>query len=108
MPMWTDPSESQKHIRRADELWQAMQPFSSGGAYVNYLENEGEDRVKAAYGTNYERLVKPTVRNQAVERVCWRAQDYAGAIQCNNSSTNHGLRNGERWVSRSSRQVQYH
>ena len=57
MPMWTDPSESQKHIRWADELWKEMQPFSSGGVYVNYLGDEGEDRVKAAYGTNYERLV---------------------------------------------------
>jgi len=57
MPMWSDPAESEKHIRWADDLWKAMQPFSSGGVYVNYLGNEGEKRVKAAYGTNYERLV---------------------------------------------------
>jgi FAD/FMN-containing dehydrogenase len=57
MPMWSDPAESEKHIRWADELWRAMQPFSSGGVYVNYLGNEGEERVKAAYGTNYTRLV---------------------------------------------------
>ncbi len=57
MPMWSDPAESERHIRWADELWQAMQPFSSGGVYVNYLSNEGEERIKSAYGTNYERLV---------------------------------------------------
>ena len=57
MPMWTDPAESEKHIQWADELWQAIQPVSSGGVYVNYLGNEGAVRVKAAYGTNYERLV---------------------------------------------------
>ena len=57
MAMWSDPAESETHIRWADELWRAMQPFSSGGVYVNYLGNEGEGRVKAAYGTNYERLV---------------------------------------------------
>ena len=57
MPAWSDPAESEKHIRWADDLWRAMQPFSSGGVYVNYLGNEGEERVKAAYGTNYERLV---------------------------------------------------
>jgi len=56
-PMWTDPVESERHIKWADELWKAMQPFSSGGVYVNDLGNEGEERVKAAYGINYERLV---------------------------------------------------
>lgn len=62
MPQWSAPAESEKHIRWADELWRAMQPFSSGGVYVNYLGNEGEERVKAAYGTNYERLV--TLKNK--------------------------------------------
>jgi FAD/FMN-containing dehydrogenase len=62
MPMWSDPAESAQHIQWADELWSAIQPFSSGGVYVNYLSNEGEERVKAAYGTNYERLV--TLKNK--------------------------------------------
>lgn len=57
MPMWTDPAESEQHIQWADELWGALQPSSSGGVYVNYLSNEGEERVKAAYGAHYERLV---------------------------------------------------
>jgi FAD/FMN-containing dehydrogenase len=56
MPMWSDPRESEQHIRWADALWRAMQPFSSGGVYVNYLGNEGDERIKAAYGSNYERL----------------------------------------------------
>jgi FAD/FMN-containing dehydrogenase len=58
MPMWSDPAESERHIGWADALWQAMQPFSSGGVYVNYLGHEGEDRIKAAYGSNYERLAR--------------------------------------------------
>ncbi len=57
MPMWSDPVESAQHIQWADELWRATQPSSSGGVYVNYLSNEGEERIKAAYGTSYERLV---------------------------------------------------
>lgn len=57
MPMWSDPAESAQHIRWADELWQATQPSSSGGVYVNYLSNEGEARIKAGYGANYEQLV---------------------------------------------------
>ena len=34
-----------------------MQPLASAAAYVNYLAAEEQDRVKAAYGANYERLV---------------------------------------------------
>lgn len=57
MPMWTEAAESAQHMQWADKLWQAMQPSSSGAVYVNYLSNEGEARIKAAYGTSYERLV---------------------------------------------------
>lgn len=35
-----------------------MEPFATGGVYVNFLGNEGEARVRAAYGPNYERLVE--------------------------------------------------
>ena len=40
-------------------LFEAMQAFSTGGVYVNFLGNEGEERVVAAYGRDkYERLVR--------------------------------------------------
>jgi len=59
--MWTDPAEDERHIRWGREYWQAMQPYSAGGVYVNYLgssADEGADRVKAAYGpAKYQRLV---------------------------------------------------
>ncbi|MCI0564650.1 MAG: BBE domain-containing protein, partial [Nitrososphaera sp.] len=35
----------------------SLQPFSTGGVYVNFLGDEGQDRVKASYGTDkYDRL----------------------------------------------------
>ncbi len=56
--MWTDAQESARHIGWARDFWAAMQPFSAGGVYVNFLSNEGEDRIKAAYDPKtYERLV---------------------------------------------------
>jgi FAD/FMN-containing dehydrogenase len=36
--------------------WKALHPYSSGGAYVNFLMEESEDRVKATYRDNFERL----------------------------------------------------
>jgi FAD/FMN-containing dehydrogenase len=55
--IWEDPAEDEANIRWARELWAAMRPFSTGGVYVNNLGDEGDDRIKAAYGGNYERLV---------------------------------------------------
>jgi FAD/FMN-containing dehydrogenase len=55
--IWTDPAESEKQMTWVRSLWETMKPFSSGGEYVNNLGEEGEDRVRAAYGDNYERLV---------------------------------------------------
>lgn len=56
MPMWTAASESEPNIAWADHLWQTIQPFSTGGVYVNYLSREGEARIEAAYGANLPRL----------------------------------------------------
>ncbi|MDB5011393.1 MAG: FAD-binding oxidoreductase, partial [Mucilaginibacter sp.] len=36
--------------------WEALHPYSAGGAYVNFMMEEGEDRIKATYGDNYEKL----------------------------------------------------
>jgi FAD/FMN-containing dehydrogenase len=54
---WTDPAESETNIAWARKLSEAMQPYLEDAVYVNYLgEAEGENRVRAAYGANYERL----------------------------------------------------
>jgi FAD/FMN-containing dehydrogenase len=36
--------------------WEALHPYSAGGAYVNFMMDEGQARVKATYGPNYDRL----------------------------------------------------
>ena len=59
-PATDDPSDSEKMIRWARECWEAMEPFVERAVYVNSLEDadeEGEQRVREAYGPNYERLV---------------------------------------------------
>ena len=38
--------------------WEAVHPYSAGGAYVNFMMDEGGDRVKASYGGNYDRLAR--------------------------------------------------
>ena len=38
--------------------WEALHPYSAGGAYVNFMMDEGQDRVRATYGGNYDRLAR--------------------------------------------------
>jgi hypothetical protein len=54
---WTDPATADTHIAWARQSSEAARQFASGGVYVNYLGAEGADRVRAAYGAKYDRLV---------------------------------------------------
>ncbi len=38
------------------DYWEATHPYSAGGAYVNFMMDEGHERVRATYGANYDRL----------------------------------------------------
>jgi hypothetical protein len=38
--------------------WDATHPHSAGGAYVNFMMDEGEHRVRATYRENYDRLAR--------------------------------------------------
>jgi hypothetical protein len=54
--IWDDPADNEVNISWARELWNAVRPFSTGGVYANNLGDEGEERVRDAYGSNYARL----------------------------------------------------
>ena len=56
LSQWDDPADSPTNITWTRSLFEAMSPFLERGVYVNDLGEEGEDRVRAAYGSNYERL----------------------------------------------------
>lgn len=51
-----DPAKSEEMTEWARDYWEALAPHSADGAYVNFMMEEGEDRVRATYGDNYERL----------------------------------------------------
>jgi len=53
-----DDPEPERHVRWARECFAALEPAAAGRAYVNFLGDEGQDRVRAAYGgEKYARLV---------------------------------------------------
>ena len=56
-----DPDRAKKEAITAwaRNYWEAFHPYGAGGAYVNFMmEGEGEDRIRATYQDNYERLVQ--------------------------------------------------
>jgi FAD/FMN-containing dehydrogenase len=57
--MWTELAETDRHMAWARAAADALAPHATGGVYVNFLGDEGEERVRAAYGREtYDRLAQ--------------------------------------------------
>ena len=52
-----DPANNESIISWTKEYWEALHPYSAGGAYVNFMMDEGQERIRATYRHNYDRLV---------------------------------------------------
>ncbi|KAA2245257.1 FAD-binding oxidoreductase [Chitinophaga agrisoli] len=52
-----DPANRDAITTWAKDYWEALHPYSAGGSYINFMMEEGEERIKATYGNNYDRLV---------------------------------------------------
>jgi hypothetical protein len=51
-----NPANAQALKVWAQEYWDAIHPYNLKGAYLNFMMEEGEDRIRATYGENYDRL----------------------------------------------------
>jgi FAD/FMN-containing dehydrogenase len=72
--LWSESRLNAPNIAWARDLWTAIQPFIAGGVYVNELgEDEGIDRVRLAYGANYERLAEIKSRYDPDNLFCLNA-----------------------------------
>jgi FAD/FMN-containing dehydrogenase len=58
MPQWTDPDETEACVSWARDTFDALRPHMSNRVYVNYLSADEDDRIRQAYGPNYDRLVE--------------------------------------------------
>jgi FAD/FMN-containing dehydrogenase len=57
-----DPANAEQISTWTKDYWEAVHPYSLGGAYVNMMMEEGDERIKAAYRDNYPRLVEVKTR----------------------------------------------
>jgi FAD/FMN-containing dehydrogenase len=51
-----DPKNKETITNWTKEYFDALHPYSAGGAYVNFMMEEGQERVRASFGENYDRL----------------------------------------------------
>jgi hypothetical protein len=56
LSQWPDRDSSVRNVTWTKELFDAIAPFITAGVYVNDLGDEGDARVRQAYGANYHRL----------------------------------------------------
>ncbi|MBV8950349.1 MAG: FAD-binding oxidoreductase, partial [Actinobacteria bacterium] len=57
LSMWDDPADTEANIAYTKDIAGAMKPWSSGRAYLNFLGDEGQSRVEAAFGPDkYRRM----------------------------------------------------
>jgi FAD/FMN-containing dehydrogenase len=54
--MWSDPADNADNIRWVRGYYEALAPHSAEGGYVNFMADDDQDRVRANYGPNYDRL----------------------------------------------------
>ena len=55
---WDHPADDARCIAWARDFFKASAPYASAGAYVNFMTEEETDRIAAAYGSSYARLVQ--------------------------------------------------
>ncbi|NYT61855.1 FAD-binding oxidoreductase [Alcaligenaceae bacterium] len=55
---WDEVTDDKRCITWARDFFNASAPFASGGVYVNFLTADEGDRVRSAYGSNYQRLAQ--------------------------------------------------
>jgi FAD/FMN-containing dehydrogenase len=55
--MWPEPSQNEANIAWVRRYYEATAPLSEEGGYVNFMAADDQERIRANYGANYERLV---------------------------------------------------
>jgi FAD/FMN-containing dehydrogenase len=54
--MWPDPSDNEANIAWVRDYYDAIAPHSEEGGYVNFMADDDQDRIRANYKGNYDRL----------------------------------------------------
>ncbi|TVT21783.1 FAD-binding oxidoreductase [Amycolatopsis acidiphila] len=56
--MWPDPAENDANVQWVRDYYAATAPYSEEGGYINFMAGDDQDRIRANYRGNYDRLVE--------------------------------------------------
>ena len=56
--LWEDAADDERTIAYGRRWREVLAPYRTGATYLNFIGEEGADRVRAAYGPHYERLAR--------------------------------------------------
>ena len=56
--MWPDPADNEANTAWVRDYYTATAPLSEEGGYINFMAGDDQERIKANYGGNYDRLVE--------------------------------------------------
>ena len=73
-----DPANREQITSWCKDYWDALHPYSAGGAYVNFMMDEGQDRVQATYREHYEKLAVDQAEVRPGEPVPRQPEHQAG------------------------------
>ena len=54
--MWPDPADNEANIGWVRDYYEALAPHTSAGGYINFMAEDDQNRIRANYGANYDRL----------------------------------------------------
>ena len=54
--MWDNPADNDKNIAWVRGYYEALEPYSAEGGYINFMDGDDQSRIKANYRSNYERV----------------------------------------------------
>jgi FAD/FMN-containing dehydrogenase len=54
--LWDDPADDERGKAWARAMCSDLKPYATGGVYLNFIGNEGEERIHAGFGDEYDRL----------------------------------------------------
>jgi hypothetical protein len=54
--MWPDAADNEQNIRWVKDYYQALEPHSESGGYINFMAGDDQDRIRDNYKGNYSRL----------------------------------------------------